>query len=291
MSELGQLLRKARIQRGISLDDLQESTKIRKRYLEAIEEGNFKVLPGNFYVRAFIKSYAEAVDLDPVEVLKLYRADVPEPAVETVAEPVRRRRKRKSNTQRMSRWLSALLFIAFPLLILTVIYYFAFNKHEGETPAGDSLPLTDQVSMEDPADDPSSPAAEPVLPEPEPEPEPEPVVSLVKSEGSKDFYILTGSTELRVVVEVTGDRCWMAVRKDNENGEFVEQNLTLQNGEKREWVFEGGAHFRFGRQNAIKVTVNGQEIKMGDTSNPRSLQIDLAADNIPGDHPSSEGQA
>src|SRR5690606_23640488 len=125
MSELGQLLKKARTQRGLTLDDLQESTKIRKRYLEAIEEGNYSVLPGNFYVRAFIRSYAEAVGLDPADVLQLYRVDVPDPPVETKAEPVRRRRRKKPrNTQRMNRWLSALLFISFPLLIVIVFYYF-----------------------------------------------------------------------------------------------------------------------------------------------------------------------
>lgn len=65
MSELGQQLREARLQKGMSLDDVQEMTKIRKRYLEAIEAGDYKVLPGSFYVRAFIKTYAETVGLNP----------------------------------------------------------------------------------------------------------------------------------------------------------------------------------------------------------------------------------
>ncbi|HEY0827135.1 MAG TPA: helix-turn-helix domain-containing protein, partial [Bacilli bacterium] len=68
MSDLGQLLIKARNEKGLTIEDLQETTKIRKAYLEAIEEGNYKKLPGNFYVRAFIKSYAEAVGLEPDEV-------------------------------------------------------------------------------------------------------------------------------------------------------------------------------------------------------------------------------
>lgn len=67
MSELGQQLREARLQKGMSLDDVQEMTKIRKRYLEAIEAGDYKVLPGSFYVRAFIKTYAETVGLNPDE--------------------------------------------------------------------------------------------------------------------------------------------------------------------------------------------------------------------------------
>lgn len=279
MSELGQLLKKARTQRGLTLDDLQESTKIRKRYLEAIEEGNYSVLPGNFYVRAFIRSFAEAVGLDPADVLQLYRVDVPDPPVETKAEPVRRRRKKPRNTQRMNRWLSALLFISFPLLIVIVVYYFAYDGFQNrQQPPDDPLPLTDQVASEidpEPAEDP----AETLQPEPEPEPEPEPVISLLKSDGITDYYVLTGSEELTVVIEVTGDRCWMAIRQDDENGEVVEANLTMNNGDKREWVFEKGAFFHFGRANAIDVTVNGLEIKVGDSANPRKLQIELATDD------------
>lgn len=276
MSELGQLLKKARTQRGLTLDDLQESTKIRKRYLEAIEEGNYSVLPGNFYVRAFIRSYAEAVGLDPADVLQLYRVDVPDPPVETKAEPVRRRRRKKPrNTQRMNRWLSALLFISFPLLIVIVFYYFAYDGFQGRAePPDDPLPLTDRVDTET-EPEPVELPTETLQPEPEPEPEPEPAISLLKSEGITDYYILSGSKELTVVIEVTGDRCWMAIYKDGENGEVVEANLTMNNGDKREWVFDGGAFFHFGRANAIQVTVNGLEINVGDTANPRKVQIDL----------------
>lgn len=48
MSELGLQLKEARLQKGMSLDDVQEVTKIRKKYLEAIESGDYKVLPGSF---------------------------------------------------------------------------------------------------------------------------------------------------------------------------------------------------------------------------------------------------
>jgi len=69
VSELGLVLQKAREEKGISLDEIQRITKIQRRYLEAIERGHFHVLPGHFYARAFIKSYAEAVGLDPAYVL------------------------------------------------------------------------------------------------------------------------------------------------------------------------------------------------------------------------------
>lgn len=64
MTELGKILREAREAKGLSIDDVQELTKIQKRYLEAIEEGNYEILPGQFYVRAFIRQYAETVGVD-----------------------------------------------------------------------------------------------------------------------------------------------------------------------------------------------------------------------------------
>lgn len=279
MSDLGQLLKKARTQKGITLDELQELTKIRKRYLEAIEDGNYKVLPGNFYVRAFIKSYSEAVGLEPDEVLKLYQNDIPVVHVEPVKEPVvRRRTKSPRNTERLSRWTSAFLVVAFPLLIIGVIYYFYLDRNDNSgNSVNDPLPIT-ETKADDP--DNQNTANEQLQPDPEPEPTPEPPkpeIALVKSEDGVDYYTLSNSTQVKVVVEVTGDQCWMAIRKDNVSGEFVDQNLTLRNGDIREWTFDGGAYFHFGRQNAIKVKINDQEINLGDKANPRKIQIDLAA--------------
>ncbi|EAF0272058.1 helix-turn-helix domain-containing protein, partial [Listeria monocytogenes] len=51
MTELGDKLKQARREKGLSLDDLQQITKIQKRYLVAIEEGNYAVMPGKFYAR------------------------------------------------------------------------------------------------------------------------------------------------------------------------------------------------------------------------------------------------
>ena len=54
MNEIGEILKEARIQQGYTLDDLQQTTKIQKRYLQAIEDGNPDILPGRFYARAFV---------------------------------------------------------------------------------------------------------------------------------------------------------------------------------------------------------------------------------------------
>ncbi|WP_106766003.1 helix-turn-helix domain-containing protein [Paenibacillus faecalis] len=149
MSELGQQLREARLQKGMSLDDVQEMTKIRKRYLEAIEAGDYKVLPGSFYVRAFIKTYAEAVGLNPDELLEGHKQDVPKPQPESTMEPVIQKRSARTSSERNFSWLPTALMWTFPILIIVVIYIYASNANNS---APDKItPPTTQNEPAEPA--------------------------------------------------------------------------------------------------------------------------------------------
>ncbi|URJ45873.1 helix-turn-helix domain-containing protein [Paenibacillus polymyxa] len=143
MSELGQQLKEARLQKGLSLDDVQEMTKIRKRYLEAIETGDYKVLPGSFYVRAFIKTYAETVGLNPDELLEGHQSNVPEPEPEAVMEPVTQKRSSRPATIGNLKWLPTALMWLFLVLIVGVIYaYWVSNNHSTPKTAENITPIT-----------------------------------------------------------------------------------------------------------------------------------------------------
>ncbi|MFD3445535.1 helix-turn-helix domain-containing protein [Microbacteriaceae bacterium 4G12] len=96
MTELGQKLKEAREAKGLSLDELQDITKIQKRYLVSIEEGNYNVLPGDFYVRAFIKQYAEAVGLDPDAIVEEHSKEVPVTPTQETAELSRSKRTKEA---------------------------------------------------------------------------------------------------------------------------------------------------------------------------------------------------
>jgi transcriptional regulator with XRE-family HTH domain len=69
---LGEFLRRERELRHISLDEVAERTKISRRYLEAIEDERYDRLPGETFVRGFIRSYAQSVGLDPEDTLIIY---------------------------------------------------------------------------------------------------------------------------------------------------------------------------------------------------------------------------
>jgi cytoskeletal protein RodZ len=63
--------------RGISLEQISETTKISMRSLRAIESGDFQKLPGGIYSTSYIRQYAKAIDFDETELLAFYRSHAP----------------------------------------------------------------------------------------------------------------------------------------------------------------------------------------------------------------------
>src|SRR4051812_4300255 len=62
--------------RGISLEQIADSTKISVRSLEAIERGEFKKLPGGIYNTSYIRQYARAIDYDESALLAVYHREM-----------------------------------------------------------------------------------------------------------------------------------------------------------------------------------------------------------------------
>lgn len=78
-----------RRQKGISLESISAATQIGKRYLEAIERGDFTVLPGGIYDTSYIRQYARAVDYDEEDILGCYYARTGRQQQPAVAESTR----------------------------------------------------------------------------------------------------------------------------------------------------------------------------------------------------------
>jgi cytoskeleton protein RodZ len=71
---LGEKLRQAREERGLSISEVAEQTRISALYLESIENNDFKPLPGGIFNKGFVKSYAKFVGIDEQEALQDYAA-------------------------------------------------------------------------------------------------------------------------------------------------------------------------------------------------------------------------
>ncbi len=72
MDELGSLLREAREAKGLTLAEAQEGTRIGSKFLQALEEGQYNLLPTEVHVRGYLRNYAKYLDLDPKPILDRY---------------------------------------------------------------------------------------------------------------------------------------------------------------------------------------------------------------------------
>ena len=73
MPKVGSKLRETREAKNLTLKDVEQATNIRRKYLEALEAGEYEVLPGEVYVKGFIRNYSECLGLNPEELLALYK--------------------------------------------------------------------------------------------------------------------------------------------------------------------------------------------------------------------------
>lgn len=84
MQTVGEILRSEREKRGLSIKDIELGTSIRSLYIKAIEENDFKVIPGEVYLKGFIRNYASYLGLDVQAIMDVYRqSQTPEAAVKS----------------------------------------------------------------------------------------------------------------------------------------------------------------------------------------------------------------
>ena len=76
MAELGEELRRERVRRNLTFKDVEQVLHIKTTYLEAIEDGNYDIIPGQVYVKGFIRNYGTYLDLDGDRLVKAYQSQV-----------------------------------------------------------------------------------------------------------------------------------------------------------------------------------------------------------------------
>ena len=138
MFEIGNSLREARLRRGIDLAQAELATKIRGKYLRALEDEQFAVLPAQTYVKGFLRTYAEYLGLDGQLYVDEFNSrfvtggDEHEPRARRSASRPHQRRHRRIETNVV---LAALGAIA----VLTVIVISAWKAGDGKSPAGTTV--------------------------------------------------------------------------------------------------------------------------------------------------------
>jgi len=277
VTELGQKLTEAREAKGLSIDQLHEITKIQKRHLVAIEEGNYDVLPGAFYARAFIKQYADAVGLNGEELLVEYQSTIPQSEKHDVPQ-VSTGQKTQETMQKSSSWpiadhmpkiLIALLVIAFGVVVWFVIQALT-GKDDRQVPNAQSEKIEVQKAKNSPLDTKKDEekAEEPKKEEPKKE-EPKKEEQPAQPTGQQEIKVVgtTGKVSTLEIhnnktleLEISGKGASYVDVKDDAGNEIL--NTTVQGGqiEKRDLSTVKEVRLNIGNATNVEVKLNGQVV-------------------------------
>jgi len=241
-ARVGEELREARNALGVSLEDAAAQLRINKRYLQALEEGRVKDLPGAAYAVGFVRSYATALGLDPDEAVRRFR-DVSGTAVTksgdlVFPEPVPRRGIPTGVLAALGLALAMGGYIA---------WYQWSGRGERVVDAVPPLPPRLERAAEGPVtqETPPAPVAEP----PAPAPVPAPVVAPPPPRIDPD--------KPRVVIRAKGES-WVQIR-DNP-GNRVLTDRVLRAGEIIEIPNRPGIVLTTGKAESLDILVDGQDV-------------------------------
>lgn len=275
LTELGKRLVEAREEKGMSLEDLMAATKIQKRYLLAIEQGNYDIIPGKFYVRAFIKQYAEAVGLNPEQLFEEFRKDVPSTYNDEVSDKlsnIKPQRELPKPASKVLELLPTILIIGGIIVVIAIIYVIvqAVNHDSGQKNnqaapqqseskyevSEDSSLAKDQKKKEKASSDDKEKSSKKDDSSKDDE-----TVSLkaTNTEGSTTTYEVSGADEMELTISAS-QASWLRVR--DESGKVLKMG-ELKDGEsfKTDLSELSQVDIRLGNASGIDIKVNDETLK------------------------------
>lgn len=131
MAEVGSTLRYARQQKGLALEDAENVTRIPRKYLLALEEEDYSILPAPVYARGFLRSYASYLGLDPGDLMPLFpvrpRGEEDEVRLESVSR-VRRPSRRASRSP------SLLVVAVVGVFLMAIFGIYGLGQEDNNSP-------------------------------------------------------------------------------------------------------------------------------------------------------------
>ena len=247
MASLGQELKRERELRGISLREIADSTRINLRFLQALEEDKLEVIPGTFFVRSILRSYAKSIGIDEHQVLNKYQEMYTfEEQLQYGESPERPKTRPRPLSQlfgRKSIRIAALAAVIIGLGLVLIYILLLAPEKKPSVPAKSAPPV-----------------AQVAVPDPTPPPEPKPVVEEIK--GLR--LVITFIEETWLHVYVDGQSIW---------------DGTKNTGESLEVRAEREVRLNIGNAGGPDLTINGQKAKPFGPSGAVRLDILITPEN------------
>jgi cytoskeletal protein RodZ len=247
MDDFGGKLRQARERRGISLRQIAASTKISAAALEALERNDISKLPGGIFSRAFVRSYAIEVGLDPEETVREFLErfnQEPAPAADSAPGEIPEEERAFQERQRKAARIAIAAVVGIVVLLAALV--FAYRTR-----------IVSRAGSEPRTPDPAATAApEPSDPAPPAAPPPQAPAAAPAS-------------QLLLELAPTSD-CWVSVTVDGRKM-FAR---VMPVGEKQSFTVTRDATVEIGDAGAFAYSVNGKPGKpLGDKGQVRTLKL------------------
>ena len=211
---IGEVLRLARINQGLSLDELHKKTEIQLDMLEAMEDDDFDQLPSPFYTRSFLRKYAWAVELDERIVLDAYDSGSMITYEEVDVDEEELTGRRRSSKKNKASFLPLFYFILFALSIVIFVTYYVWNylQTQPERSSASSYSVvqaTSSTSSVTPSSSSSSSSSSSNI---------EPVISVSGEGNYVEIAYKTSKETAKLQLSVSDARSWVSVSESELEG-------------------------------------------------------------------------
>ena len=253
--DFGGKLREARERRGVSLRQIANATKIAVSVLEALERNDISRLPGGIFGRAFVRSYAIEVGLDPETTIQEFIAQFPNDSV-TVGHPASHQvedHQAVESDRRMAGTFLWLVLVSVP--VAGVVLYFATAGRRDAPAEPPSVEVTTPAPESRPAVDPPPPSSA-SAPEPAPVAAPAVTPTVPARPVTPAPVPATAGDSLTVSITAKGP-CWVSATVD---GQRMIERL-MQPGERSTLEVKREMVLTAGDGGALAVTLNGAAAK------------------------------
>ena len=211
---IGEVLRLARTNQGLTLEELHKKTEIQLEMLEAMEADDFDQLPSPFYTRSFLRKYAWAVELDERIVLDAYDSGSMITYEEVDVNEDELTGRRRSSKKNKASFLPLFYFILFALSIVIFVTYYVWNylQTQPERSAASSYSVvqaTSSTSSVTPSSSSSSSSSSSNM---------EPTIS-VSGEGNRvEVAYKTSKETTKLQLSVSDARSWVSISESDLEG-------------------------------------------------------------------------
>lgn len=311
MAELGKILREARESRGLTIEQVEEATRIRHVFLEALEDERFADMPSDVYARGFLRTYARFLDLDAEALLETYRRQtgVSSPSVPKVLDEPLLRHTRPS-------LFATLFLILMLLLVVGLAGWYGYHRYYlgvvpwplsqltpasvTRAPGNPTATLSVQTAQPSPAQptplatqasaQPATPTQQAVEAAPSPTQTPVGTATSVSSPTPRPQVTRTATPTIGPTATLAGPEDQGAIRVEARvvADTYIELTLDgrevdaviLRPGQDQVWTAENSVRLRIGNAAGLQLTVNG--VPVGSLGvQGQVVQVEYTRDNLP----------